>query len=56
LAEFLKEAGLQHDRSGDRRSSNLQSFRHYHLSQQTLNEVDMFSIEINIRTSVQMIE
>lgn len=54
LAELLKAADLLHDRTGNRRSSY--SFRHYYISRQILDGVDIFAIAINTRTSVQMIQ
>lgn len=54
LADLLETAGLLYDRSGNRRSAY--SFRHFYISQQILAGVDSFTIAINTRTSVQMIE
>lgn len=54
LTTLLTEADLLHDRSGNRRSAY--SFRHFYIKRQLLANVDVFTVAINTRTSVEMIQ
>ncbi len=53
LIELLKAAGLQHDHRGVGRSAY--SFRHFYISQQIKNGVDVFLLAKNTGTSPEMI-
>lgn len=54
LTELLKAANLAEDYRGKRRESY--SFRHFHISQQLMNGVDVFVLAKNTGTSPKMIE
>jgi integrase len=54
LTNLLTAADLLFDRSGNRRSAY--SFRHFYIKRQLLADVDVFTVAINTRTSVEMIQ
>jgi integrase len=54
LSELLKAADLLTDHRGKRRESY--SFRHFHISQQIMNGVDVFVLAKNTGTSPKMID
>lgn len=54
LSELLKAANLLTDHRGKRRESY--SFRHFHISQQLMNGVDVFVLAKNTGTSPKMID
>ena len=54
LTELLKAANLAEDYRGKRRESY--SFRHFHITQQLMNGVDVFVLAKNTGTSPKMIE
>ena len=54
LTNLLTAADLLFDRSGNRRSAY--SFRHFYIKRLLLADVDVFTVAINTRTSVEMIQ
>ncbi|WP_092425125.1 hypothetical protein [Devosia crocina] len=54
LSTLLEEADLLFDRSGNRRSAY--GFRHFYIKRQLLANVDVFTVAINTRTSMERIQ